>query len=79
MRRRTEDFCPIHRAKVCGGRILMEEKQVKSPRQYYVHAGWNPSEMSVACGANRVFNVQGHSAPKVLYKKKRCVYKLLAD
>ena len=28
MRRRTEDFCPIHRAKVCSGRIFMQENRL---------------------------------------------------
>ena len=56
-----------------------EVEQVKSPRQYCVHAGGHSSEMSVACDANRIFNVQGHPAPKVLYKKKRCVCNMPAD
>ena len=66
MRRRTEDFCPIHRAKVCSGRIFMQENRLSFHANIVCMQGGIPPKWRWACGANRVFNVQGYSAPEVL-------------
>jgi len=57
-----------------------EGEQVKSPRQYCVHAGGgHSSEMSV--GLWRKQNIQYARLLRTggAIKKKRCVYNLLAD
>ena len=47
MRSRTEDFCPIYRAKGCSDRIFMKENRLSLQANIVCMLGGYPSEMSV--------------------------------
>ena len=79
MRRRTEDFCPIYRAKVCSDRIFMQENRLSLHAIYCVYAVWHSSEISVGFWRKQSIQYGRLLRTEGAIKKKRCVFNLLAD
>ena len=66
MRRRTEDFCPIHRAKVCSGRIFMQENRLRLHAYIVCMLGGIPPKYRELVASKEQAEGVGNSAPEVL-------------
>lgn len=66
MRRRTEDFCPIHRAKVCSDRIFIEENRLSLHANIVCMLGGHSSLKYGIWGVKGEFEVGDYSASEVL-------------